>query len=194
MEWKEIPGYGGYYLASDEGQVARRSAAGLVPLRPRPGGRYLNVALSVDGRRTTMGIHRAMALAFLPNPRGYPQVRHLDDVGTHNVLSNLAWGTPRQNIADRIRNGNDALTNAAADATHCARGLHERMPENLVTRAKADGRTTQTCKPCELERTRASYARNAEKRRADARERIAKETPEQREARLAYQRQYHQTH
>lgn len=47
-----------------------------------------------------------MALAFIgPRPEGL-QVLHSDDVPTNNNISNLRYGTPKQNAEDRELNGN----------------------------------------------------------------------------------------
>lgn len=51
-------------------------------------------------------LHRLMAKYFIPNPYDYPIVRHLDDDGLNCQLSNLAWGTQKDNVADAIKNGN----------------------------------------------------------------------------------------
>jgi hypothetical protein len=43
--------------------------------------------------------------AFIgPRPKGRLAL-HRDDVATHNNLSNLYWGTHRQNMIDAVRNG-----------------------------------------------------------------------------------------
>jgi len=51
-------------------------------------------------------LHRAIAEAFIPNPDNLPYVRHLDDDPQNNSVSNLAWGTQKDNMGDCIRNGN----------------------------------------------------------------------------------------
>lgn len=50
-------------------------------------------------------VHRIVAEAFLPNPKGYPIVRHKNDDPHDNRLSNLEWGTQSDNIEDMRRNG-----------------------------------------------------------------------------------------
>lgn len=49
--------------------------------------------------------HRLIAKAFIPNPNNLPIVRHLDDCPENNEISNLAWGTQKDNIMDAKRNG-----------------------------------------------------------------------------------------
>lgn len=191
-EWRDVPGYNGYYRVSDDGRVTRMTARGPVELTQSMLGGYLSVSLGRRGETVRRGVHRLMGLAFLPNPDSLPQVRHLDDVKTNNVLSNLAWGTVSQNAVDSVRNGTHAVTREYAERTHCKKGLHERTPENLVTRTKPDGRTTQTCKPCELERTRQSHDRNRDQINARAREARKGWPDEKREQKRQYLRDWHQ--
>ena len=41
--------------------------------------------------------HRAVALAFIPNPNNYPQVDHIDGDMYNNNVENLRWCTAQQN-------------------------------------------------------------------------------------------------
>lgn len=52
------------------------------------------VAHFSDGHDTTVSypVHRLVALAFLPNPRGSKIVRHLDGNNANNRVDNLVWG------------------------------------------------------------------------------------------------------
>ena len=62
---------------------------------------YPLVALRVEGQSLYRTVHRLVAEAFLSNPNELPVVRHLDDIRTNNILSNLAWGTFKDNYQDR---------------------------------------------------------------------------------------------
>lgn len=72
-------------------------------------GRPTLILCAGNGVRKTARVHRLVAEAFCPNPRGYWLVRHLDDDPLNNRASNLVWGTPKENAADRTRNGNSQL-------------------------------------------------------------------------------------
>ncbi|MGL5880995.1 MAG: HNH endonuclease signature motif containing protein [Xenococcaceae cyanobacterium] len=51
-------------------------------------------------------VHRLMALTFLGSPpTPFHQVRHLNGDPTCNKIENLAWGTAKENAADRVRHG-----------------------------------------------------------------------------------------
>lgn len=70
---------------------------------------YPRVRLSVNGKRTSKLVHQLVALAFLP-PRPSPshQVRHLNGNKMDARAENLAWGTAKENAADRDAHGNTA--------------------------------------------------------------------------------------
>lgn len=66
---------------------------------------YANVILFKDGVRHTKLVHRLVLQTFVGNaPDGYI-ARHLDGNKNNNVLSNLKWGTPLENIADKTKHG-----------------------------------------------------------------------------------------
>ena len=50
-------------------------------------------------------VSRLVALAYIPNPNNYPIVMHKDNKRTHNVVSNLMWGTPKMNMAQMAKDG-----------------------------------------------------------------------------------------
>jgi hypothetical protein len=69
---------------------------------------YLYVTLCQDGRRCPQGIHVLVLKTFVGEcPEGM-ECRHLDDNPSNNRLSNLCWGTKKENAGDRIRNGHNA--------------------------------------------------------------------------------------
>lgn len=67
---------------------------------------YPSVRLSSGGKRKRIAVHRLIAAKFLPpRPSLAHEVRHLDGDKTNNCASNLAWGTRKDNAADRERHG-----------------------------------------------------------------------------------------
>lgn len=113
--WLPVPGYPGYEISSD-GNVSsldriiydprwakHRNYPGriLTPVKTKTG--YLRVKLG--GGHHGIGIHRLVAVAFIgPCPDGM-QICHNDGDKTHNMVSNLRYGTPSDNAQDRIRHG-----------------------------------------------------------------------------------------
>lgn len=62
-----------------------------------------------DGRRRKVLVHTVVARTFLPpRPSEVYQVRHLDGSRTNNRVENLAWGTAKENAADRELHGTTA--------------------------------------------------------------------------------------
>jgi hypothetical protein len=93
------------YEVSDAGEVRVASTKRLVNSVDNGEG-YLQVPLPARGNRNIKRyVHRLVAIAFLPNPNGYPQVRHHDGDNGNNCASNLRWGTQAQNEADKKRHG-----------------------------------------------------------------------------------------
>ena len=58
-------------------------------------------------KSTTVGVHRLVAIAFVPNPE--PETRtlvlHNNDIRDCNVYLNLRWGTPQMNMDDKKYSG-----------------------------------------------------------------------------------------
>lgn len=97
-EWKEIPGllsrYGKYYASAD-GRV--KNEKGLILLvRPHYKG-YKMVRVVCNGKERNFQVHRAVALAWLPNPDNKPQVNHKNGIKADNRLDNLEWCTNAEN-------------------------------------------------------------------------------------------------
>lgn len=99
--WKCVPETRGLYEVSDRGRVRR--VGGRV-LRPQTQSRgYKFVTLSVDGESRQRLIHRLVLLAFRgPAPEGM-EAAHANGARHDCRLANLAWKTPKQNAADKLR-------------------------------------------------------------------------------------------
>lgn len=68
-------------------------------------GYYAFSLYDLKGKRRQKGLHQLLAMAFIPNPKNHEVVRHLDDNKDNNSLSNLKWGTIKENVEDAIKNG-----------------------------------------------------------------------------------------
>lgn len=106
--WKDIPGYEGLYQVSDRGRVksiARKISNGyamvdrperlLLPNTLAKG--YFQVTLYNVISRKCFQVHRLVAMAFIPNPQGYPQINHINGNKQDNRKENLEWCDNRQN-------------------------------------------------------------------------------------------------
>lgn len=151
--WSVIPGFSDYDV-SDMGHVqSRRVSAEGRPVAQiqRSAGRYNGVAIINDaGEPKRVMVHALVLLAFVgPRPAGMVS-RHLDDDPVNNKLSNLAYGTMKDNMADKLRNGH----NTNANKTHCKRG-HEFTEENIIRLPNGN----RHCRACQDLRYQASYAK-----------------------------------
>ena len=103
--WKDVVGYEGLYQVSNKGNVysverkdSRGNKCGGRVLRPsydKDG--YLQVQLYKNGKVKGKYIHRLVAEAFIPNPKSFLEINHLDEVKDNNELSNLEWCTREHN-------------------------------------------------------------------------------------------------
>jgi len=109
--WKPTYIYGDYYEVSNRGRV--RSKDRIVDNSSVKGGKqkrsgkilkqfpdtkgYLQVFLSVQGKRITASVHRLVAIAHIPNPDNKPEVNHKSGIRTKNVVENLEWATQKEN-------------------------------------------------------------------------------------------------
>ena len=113
--WKPVPGYEGFYEVSNQGRarsVERTVIAKNGAIKPihakeltlhknkltirHPSTRY-HIELWKDNKRKAVSVHRLVALTFIPNPEGKPQVNHKDGDTINNVVTNLEWATSSEN-------------------------------------------------------------------------------------------------
>ena len=70
-------------------------------------GRYWGLYLFKDGRKYLRYIHQLVAQTFI-GPQLSFDVRHLDGDISNNCLTNLAYGTRKENMADALAHGTTA--------------------------------------------------------------------------------------
>lgn len=69
---------------------------------------YTDYQLCVNGKVFRMLLSRLMLISFVGSPPNKDsQARHLDGNPRNNDLSNLAWGSPKENQQDRFQHGTD---------------------------------------------------------------------------------------
>ena len=101
--WKDIEGYEGLYQISNVGRVKRVETDRILkPLKHTKG--YYRVELYKNGSQSKKLIHRLVAQAFIPNTENKPQVNHIDENKTNNVVSNLEWMTAKENLNHETHN------------------------------------------------------------------------------------------
>lgn len=104
MKYDNIPDYPGYFI-SKHGRIYSRFIKGLgilgpkwYLLKPRKRPVYYSVQLHNKRGRKYFYIHRLVAEVYIPNPDNLPVVMHLDNDREHNDISNLKWGTQKENL------------------------------------------------------------------------------------------------
>lgn len=92
--WKSIAGFGGIFQVSNYGNIKRKEK---YLKKTVTANGYEMVNLRINKIRTAKYVHRLVAEAFIPNPSGFPQVNHKDEVKANNHVDNLEWCTHRYN-------------------------------------------------------------------------------------------------
>lgn len=87
-ELAPVAGAPGYHVARD-GVVYGKRGKALSPCATPRGS--LKVVLYVNSAKLGREVHRLVAAAFVPNPKGLPHVIHLDGDRRNNRASNLVW-------------------------------------------------------------------------------------------------------
>ena len=104
--WKDVVGYEGLYEVSNKVNVYSvermdalgREQGGLV-LKPKYNNRgYLMVSLYKNGKLKNRTVHRIVAEAFIPNPKGFLEINHKDENKSNNEIFNLEWCTREHNV------------------------------------------------------------------------------------------------
>lgn len=119
-EWRDVPGYEGYYQVSSLGRVRsleRRVRTSRNPDKSRisPGRfmrlkvcqphLYLSVMFSKEGKKKEWFVHHLVLMAFVgPRPAGMI-CNHLDSDRQNNAPTNLEWVTYLENSHHSIRKG-----------------------------------------------------------------------------------------
>lgn len=104
-EWREVPGYDGEYIVSNDGEVrslfcghGTRWKCGERILTQRPDFKgYMKVKLCKEGQGKLVFVHRLVANTFLEKPDGKNMVNHKDGDKRNNNVDNLEWCTNSEN-------------------------------------------------------------------------------------------------
>jgi len=105
MEERNIPGWPVFYTVTKCGRIFSTAQTGKKELSQSVGEGYSRVGICIKPRTgATKSVHRAVALAWLPNPDNLPFVCHKDDDKSNNHVDNLYWGNYKTNAKDAIRN------------------------------------------------------------------------------------------
>lgn len=90
-----VPGYEGLYEVSNLGNVKSLRSGKLLKQSSNKGYKY--VSLTKEGKSRGFGVHRLVALTFIPNPENLPEVNHKDETHDNNCVENLEWISKKGN-------------------------------------------------------------------------------------------------
>lgn len=155
--WKAVVGYEGRYEVSDQGRV--RSVERMAPhptaksgfrLWPSkimkqseskssdPDRPYLYVGLYGENKKQTLLLVHALVLTAFEGPR--PSDRHVgmhgDDNPSNNKLSNLKWGTYKENVADMFSKGRNNKTVFARGERASSAKLTDKQAKAIAKRIR----------------------------------------------------------
>ena len=116
-QWRDIPGYVGWYQVSDQGRI-KRVRTGRILKTGSNGRGYHCVRLSQDAVRTTFAVHRLVAKAFIPRTDcDLLVVNHINGVKADNRLANLEWLVQIDNVAHHYGKPKKGLPEKEAEVT-----------------------------------------------------------------------------
>lgn len=113
-EWKDIEGFKGIYQVSNLGRIkslkrkrVKKDRILKPAIKMNSDGRrtYFYVHLSNGRHRSVHYVHRLVAMAFIPNPKGYKYINHKDCDMLNNHYKNLEWCTQKHNVRHAFKNG-----------------------------------------------------------------------------------------
>lgn len=109
--WKDVGGYEGLYQVSNLGRVKSFKGVSerILKLHVDNSG-YVHVDLYKNNNHRCPTVHRLVAQAFIPNLENKPEVNHIDEDKTNNMVSNLEWCTRKENCNYGTRNLRTALS------------------------------------------------------------------------------------
>lgn len=100
-EWKDIEGFPGYRVSSSGRVWSKKLMRCLEIPEGNSKDGYLRIGLWNNNERWTHGVHRLVAIHFIPNPEMKPTVNHKDKNRHNNHFSNLEWHTIAEQNAHR---------------------------------------------------------------------------------------------
>ena len=90
--WKDVVGFEGLYKVNQWGDIWSEYTHHKLSYSWSKDG-YKQYNLSKNGKKSIMTAHRAVAMAFIPNPDNLPVINHKDEDKANCYYQNLEWCT-----------------------------------------------------------------------------------------------------
>ena len=140
--WKPVVGYESIYEVSDIGNVrsidridnsGRRRKGKQLFLKKATNG-YMVATLCNQGKMKCFLVHRLVLTAFVGNCKDGHEAMHLDGNKDNNVITNLRWGSHKENMHHQIIHGT-----ARIGENH----WKAKLTEQDIIKIRADNRTQE---------------------------------------------------
>jgi hypothetical protein len=96
--WKDVEGFGGYYLISNLGTVFSKKRNRILKGTINFYGYHKYWLRTVDNSYKIFSVHTLVALHFIENPLGYTEINHKDGNKLNNAVENLEWCSRSHNV------------------------------------------------------------------------------------------------
>lgn len=101
-----IKGYEGIYSINRNGRIYHIHKQRLLKIGSQAvTGSYPKVRLVKNSITKTYQLHRLIAIAFIPNKKGYTEINHIDGIKTNFDIMNLEWCDRPYNVKHAYNNG-----------------------------------------------------------------------------------------
>lgn len=67
--------------------------------------KYWRVGIQINNKQKQFAVHRLVAESFIPNPKKYKQINHIDGDKNNNKVSNLEWCDQSHNMRHALEHG-----------------------------------------------------------------------------------------